>query len=167
MNNPKFNSLLDKMKETHDKKNSDYANDLDPYSNFSFAASFAGTQKLQVYLTLLGVKAARLIELLGKNKEAKNESIDDTLLDFAVYASLMASDLMKSTIIIPFVQCEIDCTCILSNRHKGDCIFKQKETIEFLICIFCHHEYRSDIKKCGMPECGSDRGHALCFQSNK
>lgn len=94
MNNPKFNDLLDKMKVIHDKKNADYANDTDPYSNFSFAANFAGVEKIQVYLTLLGVKAARLHELILNKKIAKNESINDTLLDFAVYAALMASDLM-------------------------------------------------------------------------
>lgn len=76
----------------HDRKNADYANDSDPYSNFAFAADFATIPKLQVYLTLIGIKAARLIEL-AKGKEPKNESLNDTLLDLAVYAALMASDL--------------------------------------------------------------------------
>lgn len=94
MKNPKFISLLERMKETHDKKNADYANGTDPYSNFSFASNFSGSSKIQVYLTLIGVKAARLIELSKEGKTPKNESINDTLLDFAVYAALMASDLM-------------------------------------------------------------------------
>ena len=93
MRNPKFKALLDKMLELHEKKNSDYASDSDPYSNFSFAANFADVPLLKIYLTLVGVKAARLIELVGK-KEPLNESINDTLLDFAVYATIMASHLM-------------------------------------------------------------------------
>lgn len=96
MQNPRFNKLLEKMKSIHDKKNSDYANDQDPYSNFSFAAHFAQVPVYKVYLVLLGVKAARLHELLGKGKTPQNESTDDTLLDFPTYSALMSSNLMTS-----------------------------------------------------------------------
>lgn len=98
MRNPKFNKLLDQMREIHERKNTDYANESDPYSNFTFSAKFAGVSQLQVYAVLLGVKMARLQELLGKGKVPKNESINDTLLDFSTYAALMASNLMIPSI---------------------------------------------------------------------
>jgi hypothetical protein len=81
------------MEETHEIKNSDYASDTDPYSNFKFACDFAQTPLYKVYLVLLGVKVARLHELL-KGKTPKNESINDTFLDFCTYATIMSSNLM-------------------------------------------------------------------------
>jgi hypothetical protein len=95
MKNPKFDSLLKKMSEIHDKKNSDYANDSNPYSNFEFASSFSQVPLYKVYLVLIGVKVARLHELLGKDKQPKNESIDDTLLDLATYTAIMSSQLIS------------------------------------------------------------------------
>jgi len=93
--NPKFSNLLDKMAKIHNKKNQDYASDSNTYSNFEFAATYAQVPLYKVYLVLEGIKTARLHELLGKGKTAQNESIDDTLLDKAIYAAIAASNLMK------------------------------------------------------------------------
>ena len=92
--NPKFDSLLIKMREMHNRKNKDYATNNDPYSNFKFAAAYADVPLYKVYLVIEGIKTARQHELLGKGKKAQNESVNDTLLDKAVYATIAASNLM-------------------------------------------------------------------------
>jgi len=94
LRNPKFKALLDKMLEIHDRKNSDYASDDDPYSNFKFAAAYAEIPLYKVYLVIEGIKTARLHQL-HKGKTPKNESMDDTYLDKATYAAIEASNLMK------------------------------------------------------------------------
>lgn len=70
------------------KKNNDYANNEDAFSNFKYCAGFAGIEVKQVFQVFIAVKVARLKELLN-GKEAKNESIQDTLLDLANYADLL------------------------------------------------------------------------------
>ena len=90
MKNPKFDAHLARMAATHDAKNHDYASDTDPLSNFRFAALAAGTTMDTVFRVLIGVKLARLDELL-KGKDPKHESLDDSLLDLSVYAALWAS----------------------------------------------------------------------------
>lgn len=91
MRNPAFNALLDEMKEIHERKNSDYAQDGSPYSNFEFAAQTAGVTVDQVFRVLIGVKLARLNVLTASGKEPNNESIQDTRKDLAVYAALQAA----------------------------------------------------------------------------
>ena len=85
--------LLSEMQELHDKKNHDYAEDGNPYSNFEYAArlaeGFTGTDA--VFAVLIGVKFARLRELLSKKKAPNNESIEDTRRDLAMYATLWCS----------------------------------------------------------------------------
>lgn len=89
--NPKFNAILAKMKLIHDKKSADYANDSNRYANFESAAVAAGVPVDAVFRTLIGIKLARLAELQGKGKQPNNESVQDSLLDLAVYATLYAS----------------------------------------------------------------------------
>lgn len=90
MRNQKFDAQLETMRAIHDAKNSDYAEDGNPYSNFEHAAAVAGCSVDTVFRVLIGVKLARLKELLG-GKEPKHESIDDSILDLSVYAALWAS----------------------------------------------------------------------------
>lgn len=92
--NPKFHNLLVSMKAMHDRKNEDYATAGNPYSNFEFSGQLAAMFRNPAdisFATLIGVKLARLGELMGKGKTPKNESVQDTLLDLAVYAALWAS----------------------------------------------------------------------------
>lgn len=91
MRNPKFHALLKGMAETHDRKNADYAHEGNPYSNFEEAAAYAGVTVDDVFNVLIGVKTARLVELLKSGKQPQNESVQDTLLDRAVYSALHAS----------------------------------------------------------------------------
>lgn len=90
MRNPKFDAHLEQMRAVHEKKNHDYASDDDPLSNFTMAATVAGCSRDTVFRVLIGVKLARLDELL-KGKTPEHESIDDSLLDLSVYSALWAS----------------------------------------------------------------------------
>lgn len=89
--NPKFHSALAKMAEVHDKKSQDYAHDGNRYSNFEEAAATAGVSVDEVFAVLIGIKLARLRELLSSGKVPNNESIQDTRLDLAVYSVLWLS----------------------------------------------------------------------------
>lgn len=89
--NPKFEALLQKMREMHNKKSQDYANTSNRYANFETAATAAGVDVSAVFRTLIGVKLARLVELQGNGKIPQNESVQDSLLDLAVYSALYAS----------------------------------------------------------------------------
>ncbi len=86
--NPLFKQILDEMLELHDRKSSDYAQDTNVYSNFERCARDAGISVDQVFRVFKSVKLARLDELMDSGKEAKNESIEDTLLDDCVYSVL-------------------------------------------------------------------------------
>ncbi len=90
MRNPAFNDLLAEMAQLHDSKNADYAQSGNPFSNFEQAAQVAAgfTGEDAVFATLIGVKLARLRELVSAGKTPNNESIDDTRKDLAMYATL-------------------------------------------------------------------------------
>jgi hypothetical protein len=83
-----FDSALIIIKALHDKKRADYSDPNNRFSNFEIASAFANVGVPQTFEVLLGVKQARLIELLKSNKEPNNESLLDTYLDRAVYAIL-------------------------------------------------------------------------------
>jgi hypothetical protein len=91
---PKFEALLAEMRALHVSKNGDYAREGSPFSNFDEAAEVARgfTGKDAVYATLIGVKLARLRNLLSSGKTPNNESIADTRRDLAMYAALWAAD---------------------------------------------------------------------------
>ena len=91
--NPRFDMLLEEMRELHALKNNDYARDDDPLSNFKEAAQVAEgfTGVDAVFASLIGVKLARLRELTRTGKAPNNESIADTRKDLAMYAVLWAA----------------------------------------------------------------------------
>ena len=67
-------------------KANDYANQ-DIFSNFKKTADMIGLEPDKVFQMLLAIKLCRIVELTS-GKEAKNESLDDTMLDMANYAKL-------------------------------------------------------------------------------
>ncbi len=89
--NPTFNKLLDEMKNIHDKKSRDYALENNVYSNFEFAAMYAGVTVQQAFDVLIGVKQARLLNLISSGKDPLNESVLDTMQDKAIYNALQTS----------------------------------------------------------------------------
>lgn len=86
-----FPDALRQMEDTHDAKSYDYAKIENRYSNFEFAAAIADEfpdGPDHVFATMLGIKLARLAELLSEGKTPKHESIEDTFLDLSNYAVL-------------------------------------------------------------------------------
>lgn len=70
-------------------KNHDYAEDRNPYSNFEFGAESAGITVEQGLLFLIGIKMARLKQLLVSDKTPNNESVEDTLEDTINYTAIL------------------------------------------------------------------------------
>ena len=104
------------MRALHFSKNADYARNDDAFSNFREAADvargFEGTDA--VFATLIGVKLARLRELLRAKKTPNNESIDDTRRDLAMYATLWAA------CALPFSYDDRQLMSVRDLRDQGD-----------------------------------------------
>lgn len=90
-----FIQALDKIKATHLKKRADYSVQHDPFSNFKEAANVANISTSQAIEVLIGVKQARLRQLSQPGRIPLNESIEDTLLDRAVYAFIAYAYYLK------------------------------------------------------------------------
>jgi len=78
------------MDAVHVKKNHDYAQEGNPFSNFERAAVIVSWFKNdidKVFACLIGVKLARLAELRN-GKTPNNESIRDNGIDLTNYAGL-------------------------------------------------------------------------------
>lgn len=87
---PDFMDSLDKMRALHLRKNQDYAQDSNPYSNFDFTEFVLSHFKSDLdksFVWPIATKLARLANLLD-SKEPNNESIEDSFLDIAVYVLL-------------------------------------------------------------------------------
>ncbi len=76
--------------ELHERKSHDYAKSGDRYSNFRFAARLSRgfTDPVdRVFATMIGIKVARLQELLN-GKSPKNESLADSFKDLTTYSAI-------------------------------------------------------------------------------
>jgi hypothetical protein len=82
-------TLLNRCIELLRSKSHDYAEGGDAFVNFKTAAQVAGISPEQTLLTLLGMKISRLTQLVAKGKKAKNESVEDTMLDIINYVLLL------------------------------------------------------------------------------
>ncbi len=82
-------TMLDRCMSLLKSKSNDYAEGSDAFINFKTAAQIAGISPEQTLLTLLGMKISRLTQLIGKGKRAKNESVEDTMLDIINYVVLL------------------------------------------------------------------------------
>lgn len=89
--NPAYDATQQRLRALHDQKGGDYAQPDNPYSNFEEAAAAAGITVDQGFAYLIGVKQARLKQLLASGKAPNNESVADSLDDLANYATLRAS----------------------------------------------------------------------------
>lgn len=90
MSTPLIAEILARIQAIHDKKNADYAQEGNPFSNFERAAilaSWFNNPVDKIFATLIGIKLARLAELLN-GKIPLNESIDDSFLDENTYSVL-------------------------------------------------------------------------------
>ena len=94
MKNPTFEKVLKDLSALHEKKNSDYSDLENPYSNFEYAASVAApfTDPVdRVFAVHLGTKLARLSELSKPGRKPSNESKSDSHNDLANYAAIWAA----------------------------------------------------------------------------
>jgi hypothetical protein len=108
---PSFYALLAEMRETHDKKSHDYAEDSNPYGNYEFAGSVAGlfahSSDDAGFAGRLAEKIFRLSVLGKRQAEPRNESVADTERDIAVISCLwMASRRDKITFKQPGIPLE-------------------------------------------------------------
>lgn len=83
-----FNYIVDEMEKVLFSKGDDYANE-DRLSNFKLAGAITGGDARTNCLNLIATKVARLGVLLNSNKDPKNESIEDSVLDLANYSVLL------------------------------------------------------------------------------
>lgn len=89
---PEDHPLYDALKRIVDmfnRKNSDYALNVDPWSNFRSLAGYFDLHPHEVALFYVMMKADRLKTLRKDDKEPLNEAVSDTYLDMAVYALIM------------------------------------------------------------------------------
>ncbi len=84
-----FDEYVKRMRDVLLNKGDDYAN-RDRLSNFKLAGLIAGGNAKINCLNLIATKVARLGVLLNSNDEPKNESINDSIMDLANYALLLA-----------------------------------------------------------------------------
>jgi len=78
----KFKEIL----ELIESKGDDYANE-DRLSNFKESACLLNTTAFKVCLNQIGIKISRIVNLI--DREAKNESLEDSLDDLFTYSLLL------------------------------------------------------------------------------
>ena len=98
-----FEDTLKNILKLNIEKNKDYAAADDAYFNFEFTAYIlerAVQKKVPArylpYIALIGTKLARLINLLGRPGEARNESVEDTFDDMATYVVIAKCDFLRT-----------------------------------------------------------------------
>lgn len=86
-----FSKLFDELKELHERKNADYALEENTYSNFEISAEVAGVTVYESLLVLIGIKIARIRNLMREGKIPQNENLEDSFRDLTVYSGILAS----------------------------------------------------------------------------
>lgn len=74
--------------ELVEKKSADYSNQ-DPHSSFKLVGQMLNLAPEKVILVMMATKVVRVDNLLSNNKQAKNESVTDSLLDLANYSGIL------------------------------------------------------------------------------
>ena len=82
--------VAEELKLTLASKNQDYA-PTGEFSNFENAAEFANTEVLDVFLIQLAIKMTRIQTLTSNPFVANNESLRDSFIDLAGYATIAAA----------------------------------------------------------------------------
>lgn len=78
-----FEQVLQELSAMHSKKSKDYG-DENPYKNFDQVAHMHEITPLEFCNIMIALKQARIANLKGKM--AVNESLEDSLIDRAVYS---------------------------------------------------------------------------------
>ena len=83
----RFSELLKEIQTLHEAKNSDYSNDKEKLQCFQTSEQI-GVPAWKGCLIRMGDKYNRICQLAKKEAEVKDEKVEDTLKDLAVYALL-------------------------------------------------------------------------------
>lgn len=89
---------LKRMEEIHIKKNEDYADNSNPFSNFDvseYGLRLFTNPRDQAFIWPIFTKLARIANLLSSNHTPNNESIDDSFIDIANYILLWKADYVR------------------------------------------------------------------------
>lgn len=81
-----FNQVFDACEYIMLNKTHDYANNDNIFKTFDQIALITETTRNKVILHFISTKLTRLINLLNSEKEPKNETIKDNLLDLINYS---------------------------------------------------------------------------------
>ena len=84
---PRFYEILEELRDLHDRKNNNYAEDSDPLSNLRECERMGLPPYMGVFVRL-GDKYSRIAELAKGKPDLVGESIFDTLKDNAIYSIL-------------------------------------------------------------------------------
>lgn len=88
---PTFLELLENMRVVHEKKNADYSDGDDRFSNFNIAADVIKHFKHpidQVFAGIIGIKLGRISALRNSGNTPNNESLLDSYIDLTNYCGL-------------------------------------------------------------------------------
>lgn len=83
-----FESAIWDMVKMNRKKRADYAGNGNPFQNFIDSAYQINTVPGMSCEQLIATKQARLRNLINSGRVPQNESVEDTILDRAVYAAI-------------------------------------------------------------------------------
>lgn len=91
---PRFHSLLEEVREIHDRKQADYGRPADPFANVR--ASQEWGIEPWVGAMVRATDKVRRLQTAASGSQLKNEGIEDSLLDLATY-SLIALVLFRES----------------------------------------------------------------------
>jgi len=94
-----FADICDQMKDTHRRKSHDYGYKDDPHANFDQSTNF-GVDPFTGLMLRLNDKVVRIQNFIKKGR-LMNESVEDALLDIAVYAVIGLVKIRRKKLEVP------------------------------------------------------------------
>ena len=119
--------LLSKLSDTLTKKGKDYSPEQDVFGNFKFAANTANITRDESILNLIGIKVARISNLMpkGVGQVPNFESIEDSIMDLMGYSALLYLSMVEYKSLLneledDITQYEIKKVPLNDPRDSGD-----------------------------------------------
>lgn len=82
---PYYDGIVKRAKAICKKKNADYSEEKDPFSNFRLSEHAGLSTTEEAILMRILDKTARVIQVFRKGNRVEDETIDDTCLDLINY----------------------------------------------------------------------------------